>query len=299
MSYVSPVDASTTCGQGLSIYDVLATQAERAPDAIAIAAPRRIPLTYGRLRIHIDHVVQTLNAMGLGRNDRVALVLPNGPEAAVAFLGVAAGATSAPLNPAYKANEFDFYLSDLHAKALLIQSGIDSPARAVAHERGIALLECTPVFEAEAGIFTLKGEDRSRVAEVNSRTLLPDFAQPDDVALVLHTSGTTARPKLVPLTHTNICTAAHNMQVALELTEQDRCLSMMPLFHIHGLIGATLAPLMAGASVACTPGFDVTAFFEWLEVFHPTWYTAVPTMHQAITTWAERNRETIARCPLR
>src|SRR2546422_2197625 len=124
ISHVYPVDQSTTSGQGLSLHDLLETQAERAPDAIAIAAPGRPPLTYGRLRIHIGHVVKTLNAMGLGRNDRIALVLPNGPEMAVAFIAIAAGATSAPLNQAYQANEFDFYLSDLHAKALIIQSGI-------------------------------------------------------------------------------------------------------------------------------------------------------------------------------
>src|SRR5262249_44803270 len=132
MSYVYPIAQSPAYSRGLSIHDMLESQAERAPNAIAIAAPRRPPLTYGRLRTHIGQVVKTLNAMGLGRNDRVALVLPNGPKMAVAFLAIAAGATSAPLNPAYQANEFDFYLSDLHAKALLIQSGIDSPAIAVA-----------------------------------------------------------------------------------------------------------------------------------------------------------------------
>ena len=299
MAYGYSAGQSTTYDQGLSIHDVLATQAKRTPDAIAIAAPRRTSLTYGRLCSHMGHVVQTLNAMGLGRNDRIALVLPHGPEMAVAFLAIAAGATSAPLNPAYQANEFDFYLSDLHAKALLIQSGIDSPARAVAHKRGIPILECAPVFEAEAGLFTLRDDKRSRLAGANGRTLLPGFAQPDEVALVLHTSGTTARPKLVPLTHTNLCTSAHNMQMALALTAADRCLNVMPLFHIHGLIGATLLPLVAGASVVCPPGFDVTTFFEWMEAFHPTWYTAVPTMHQAILTRAERNREIIARCPLR
>ena len=299
MSYVYPTNRSTTSGKALSIHDMLETWAERTPDAIAIAAPGRTPLTYGRLRIHTGHVLQTFNALGLGRNDRVAIVLPTGPEMAAAFLAVAACATSAPLNPAFQANEFDFYLSDLHAKALLIQSGIDSPARAVAQKRGISILECTPVLEAEAGIFTLRGEVRARVAGANSHTLLAGFAQPDDVALVLHTSGTTARPKLVPLTHANICTAAHNMQVALELTAADRCLSVMPLFHIHGLIGATLLPVAAGASVVCTPGFDATAFFEWLEEFHPTWYTAVPTMHQAILTRAWSNRAISARCPLR
>lgn len=278
---------------------MLETQAERAPDAIAIVAPGRTPLTYGRLRIYMGHVVEMLNTMGLGRNDRVALVLPNGPEMAVAFVTIAAGATCAPLNPAYQANEFDFYLTDLKAKAVVIPAGSDSPARAVAQKRGIAILECAPVFDAEAGIFTLRSDARSHAAGVAVRTLLPGFAQPDDVALVLHTSGTTSRPKLVPLTQTHICTSAYNIRLALELTAEDRCLNVMPLFHIHGLIGATLASFVAGASVVCTTGFDVTSFFAWMDAFHPTWYTAVPTMHQAIMARAESNREVIARCPLR
>ena len=270
-----------------------------APDAVAIAAPGRAPLTYGHLCIHIDHTVKALNSMGLGRGDRIAIVLPNGPEMAVAFLAVASAATSAPLNPAYRADEFKFYLSDLKAKALIVQSGIDSPAIAVARRLGISIIECSPVSEAEAGIFSLRRDQDSRVTGANGHTHLHGFAESDDVALVLHTSGTTSRPKIVPLTHTNICASAHNIQVTLELTEKDRCLNIMPLFHIHGLIGATVSSLVAGASVVCTPGMDVTTFFKCMETFHPTWYTAVPTMHQTILTQAESNREIIARNPLR
>ena len=143
----------------LCIYHLLKDQAKRTPNAPAILAPGRAPLTYGRLYGHIDDVVQTLHAMGLSRNDRVAVVLPNGPEMAVAFLAVAAGATCAPLNPAYSANEFDFYLTDLNAKALIVQAGMDSPARAVAQERGIRIIELSPMLEAEAGLFTLTGEE--------------------------------------------------------------------------------------------------------------------------------------------
>lgn len=116
---------------------------------------------------------------------------------------------------------------------------------------------------------------------------------------MLHTSGTTAQPKIVPLTHTNICTSAHNVQQALELVERDRCLSMLPLFHTHGLLGAVLSSLAAGASVVCTSGFHAREFFVWLSEFHPSWYTAVPTMHQAILTRAAAHHEIIARCPLR
>jgi acyl-CoA synthetase (AMP-forming)/AMP-acid ligase II/thioesterase domain-containing protein/acyl carrier protein len=299
MSNVHIVGEEKTRGRCLSIHELLAVQAERSPEAVAIIAPGRGPLGYGRLCSHVADVVEKLNSIGVGRGDRVAIVLPNGPELAVTFLAVAAGATSAPLNPGYRANEFDFYLSDLNAKALIIQSGIDSPVIAVAQERGIPIVELSPLLEAEAGIFTLTGDDPSHGGAATDRPLLPGFAEPADVGLVLHTSGTTSRPKLVPLTQANICTSAHNMRRALELTERDRGLTVMPLFHIHGLIGATLMSLSAGASVVCTTGFDVTRFFEWMDEFQPTWYTAVPTMHQALLTRAENNRAIIARRPLR
>jgi acyl-CoA synthetase (AMP-forming)/AMP-acid ligase II/thioesterase domain-containing protein/acyl carrier protein len=286
-------------GRGLSIREFLEAQAERRPDAAAVIAPDRPALTYGHLWEQTADVVKTLNSLGLGRGDRLAMVLPNGPELAVAFLAIGTAATCAPLNTAYRAEEFHFYLSDLNARALVIRSGADSPAIAVAQTLGIPILELSPIMQGVAGSFTLRPDKRSRVTSTNGHTLMPGFAQPDDVALVLHTSGTTSRPKIVPLTQTNICTTARNMQVAFELTEEDRSLTVMPLFHIHGLIGATLTPLAAGASVVCTSGFDVTRFFAWMDAFHPTWYTAVPTMHQALLTRADVNRSTIGRCPLR
>jgi len=285
-------DGGQRTPRDLCIHRLLESQAERTPDATAIAAPGRASLTYRRLLSHIDETVGTLNAMGVGRNDRVAIVLPNGPEMAVAFLAVASGATSAPLNPGYRADDFDFYLSDLKAKALMIQSGMDSPARDMAHARNIPIIELSPAIDAEAGIFTLTCDRQSSADDSG-------FAQPDDVALVLHTSGTTSRPKMVPLTHTNLCTSAHNIRTAFDLDHRDRCLNVMPLFHIHGLIGAILSSLTSGASVVCTPGFHDAEFHAWLETFRPTWYTAVPTMHQAILERAPSHRDLITRCPLR
>src|SRR5215212_5605918 len=111
------------------LHDLLAFQAGRVPDAVAIAAPERAPLTYAGLHHHVECTVLRLNDLGVGRNDRVAIVLPNGPEMASAFLAVAAGATAAPLNPAYRQTEFDFYLGDLEAKAVIVQAGDESPAR--------------------------------------------------------------------------------------------------------------------------------------------------------------------------
>ena len=119
------------------------------------------------------------------------------------------------------------------------------------------------------------------------------------MALILHTSGTTSRPKIVPLHHANIWTSARNIAASLELSENDRALNVMPLFHIHGLIAGLCAPLSRGGSVFCTPGFNALKFFAEMEEARPTWYTAVPTMHQTILTRAGRHKEIIARRPLR
>jgi acyl-CoA synthetase (AMP-forming)/AMP-acid ligase II/thioesterase domain-containing protein/acyl carrier protein len=278
--------------QGSCIRDLLRARVERNPDSVAIAAPGRLPLRCRDLCAQIDGVVQILNANGLGRGDRVAIVLPNGPEMAVAFLAVAAGASAAPLNPAFRAQELEFYLKDLHAKALVVDARADTPAREAAQAQGIRVLELNPQLDKEAGLFTLSGL-------VSGRHANPEFTQPQDVALVLHTSGTTSRPKLVPLTQANLCASSRHIRQTLHLGGNDRCLNVMPLFHIHGLVGALLAPLAAGGSVVCTPGFDAAQFFTWLEAFQPTWYTAVPTIHQAVLALASKNLEVIARCPLR
>ena len=265
-------------------------------EAVAIAAPERQPMTFGELRRQVVDTVRALNGLGLRRNDAVAIVLPNGPEMATSFLAVASACTSAPLNPAYRAEEIEFYLTDLAAKALIVEAGSESPAIEVARSLGVEVVTLVPNSTGPAGRFALQGPGRTDVA---TQAGDPRFAEPDDVALVLHTSGTTSRPKQVPLSHVNVVASARHIGRTLDLGPSDRCLNIMPLFHIHGLIAATLSSLAAGGSVYCTPGFNALRFFAWLDDAHPTWYTAVPTMHQAILTRADRNRDSIERNPLR
>ena len=226
-----------------TVNELLAQTAAGAP---AIGAPGRPWMTHAGLRAQMQQTVDALNAIGIGRNDRVAIVLPNGPEMACAFIAIAAGATTAPLNPAYRTEEFAFYLADLSAKALVIGEGMESPARAVAEATNIPIVELI-AGDGAAGTFTLRAPDSMRGAP--SRTGL---AEADDVALVLHTSGTTSRPKIVPLRHVNIIASATHIRNTLRLTADDVCLNIMPLFHIHGLIAATLSSLGAGASVFCS-----------------------------------------------
>jgi acyl-CoA synthetase (AMP-forming)/AMP-acid ligase II len=270
-----------------TIWDVLAAGgAER----YAIGAPGRPWLTYEALRRLAGETIEALNGVGIGRDDRVAIVLPNGPEMAASFVSIACAATAAPLNPSYRADEFEFYLSDLKPKALIVKAGDETPARAVAAKLGVPVIELMPDEAGPAGGYRLAVEGQPKAAP---RAGGP--AQADDVALVLHTSGTTARPKIVPLSNANLAASAHNIAATLALTPDDVCLNIMPLFHIHGLIAAVLTSLNAGAAVSCTPGFNALKFFAQVDEVDPTWYTAVPTMHQAILGRAGHNAERLAK----
>ncbi|MBR2572789.1 MAG: AMP-binding protein [Loktanella sp.] len=268
----------------------LAELIQRHPDtANAIGAPGRDWMSYGQLKTLTQTVRAFLRGAGVGAQDRVAIVLPNGPEMAAAFVIVAQSATTAPLNPAYKEDEFAFYLDDLKARAIILEAGYDGPARAAAKRFGLSVIELTAT--GPAGAFTLSTDVTGTAADIAPTA--------DDVALILHTSGTTSRPKIVPLLQSNIAASARHIGASLSLTPDDRCMNVMPLFHIHGLIAAVSASLAAGGSVWCAPGFDALKFFGWMEDARPTWYTAVPTMHQAILARAGRNADTIANVPLR
>jgi acyl-CoA synthetase (AMP-forming)/AMP-acid ligase II len=270
---------------------LLEHQAWRIPDAPAILAPGRAPLTYRRLYQHIEKMGRTLRAAGIGGRDRVAVVLPNGPEMPVAILAVAGCAACAPVNPAFGAEELDRYFATLQPRALITQAETDSPARHVALARRIRVIELSTVPEMEAGLFELTGEP----ADVQAHKKV----SPNDVALLLPTSGTTSQPKIVRQTHANICISAYATGAALALTETDRCLNVLPLFHGHGLTATVLASLAAGSSIVCTPGFDVKRFSQWLTTFRPTWFSAVPTMHQAILAQPPHDRERLADARLR
>ncbi len=265
--------------------------AEHDGAALAIGAPERDWMTYAGLRTLSDNVRKALHGFGIGRGDRVAIVLPNGPEMATAFITVAQVAVTAPLNPNYREDEYAFYLEDLKAKALVVMQGDEGPSVAAANRLGIAIIRVSVADGAAAGEFELSSN-----ATGSADSSAPG---PDDIALILHTSGTTSRPKIVPLLQSNVAASAEHVRASLELTPDDRCMNVMPLFHIHGLLAAISASLAAGASVWCTPGFDALRFFGWMRDAKPTWYTAVPTMHQAILTRAGRNAEIIKEVPLR
>ena len=252
-------------------------------DQVALFAPGRKGLIYSELQQQLRRTIEKLHWAGIGRGDRVAIVLPNGPELATALLAVSSCAVSAPLNPGYTANELDYFVSQLNASAMMVVSDAIGAARDVAVSQGIPIIELNLNPTAPAGFFEL---------DCKKTTSAPDttFPAAEDTALLLHTSGTMSRSKLVTLTNANLMSSVDNIIDTLHLTERDRCLNLPPLFHIHGIVAALLSSLTSGGSVVCTPGCLEEEFFGWLKQFEPSWYTAVPTMHQAILSGASSVR---------
>jgi amino acid adenylation domain-containing protein len=272
-----------------SIEDMIAHHARTAPRREAIVSLGHPPLTYGALRARTDEIVLGFRKLGIGRRDRIAVLMPNGPENAIAVTATAAGAVCVPLNPRFTADECQRYFPDLRLAALLTMAGMSSPGRDVAGTLGIPVIDLTPRPDEGLGAFDLHSSNLGRPR------LDEPAATPDDDAIILLTSGSTSRPKSVPLTQANICLSGRNVVEALALEGQDLLLNVLPLFHAHGLISGLMGALAAGSGVLCTPAFDPAAFFGWLTAFRPTWYTAVPSFHRAILSAADRLK--LARAP--
>lgn len=274
-----------------TLYELLASNAADFCSDIALHLEDGSSLSWDQLQGRVLKLAQVLGSLGLGRGDRVALSLPQGSTLALSFLAVASCTTAAPLNPAYFEKDCLFYLEDLGAKACLLMEGVDSPARIAAGQLNIPVVEVAraPGGELE---FRVKKSSPASPGEV-----LPN--EPEDVALVLHTSGTTSRPKQVPLSQGNLMASARHIGTVLQLGRNDRCLNVMPLFHIHGLVAGLLAPLASGGSTVCTPAFEATSMLEWLERWQPTWFTCVPTMHQAILGAVDSRKAPLPRHSLR
>ena len=247
-----------------------------SPSHPAIQVPEGPTITYDSLRLQVSSLSKQLRSLGIQRTDRVALVLPNSPENIVSFLAVSATATAAPLNPAYKADEFNFYLKDTQAKALIAPPEGGEIAQQAAPEGTLQI--CSSLRDGKV-VFETSDKDNSSSGESPG---------PKDIALVLHTSGTTSRPKRVPLTHHNLVTSVGNIVNTYQLTSEDASLCVMPLFHVHGLMASILSTLASGGTVVVPPRFNALTFWNAVQDCDVTWFTAVPTMHQTLLARARK-----------
>ena len=236
-------------------------------------------LTYGEFKKFNEKLSRQLSAQKFKNEDRVAIVLPNGPYMATAFLGMSSYMSAAPLNPTYTQEEFEFYLNDLKPKFVIVEFNSSNEVIKAAKNLKIPICELKVTKNNPLGTFQLFENEE-------------DYINPssETEALVLHTSGTTSRPKIVPLTNKNIFSSADNIARSLNLNSSDHCLNIMPLFHIHGLIAVLAASVKVGASICTTNGFNALKFLELAKSQKITWYSGVPTMHQAILLRAEKNK---------
>ena len=266
------------------------TSGKQDPSSTALLDIGGRGLSYRRLREHVVCTVKTLNARGFRPNDRLALVMQNGPMMATAILSITSGFACVPLNPEYKENEFEQQLTSVRAKCILVQSGVGSAAREASSRLGLEVLELEPV-ESEVGAFRIRGTGGEPPAE-------PIWAGTEDVALMMHTSGTTSKPKLVALTNSIVSHSVGVIAERLQLAPADRSINVLPLYHVHGQT-MVFTSVASGGSIVCAPGFDPERFFSWFEGLKPTWYSTVPTMHRAILDVAKANASVISNGRLR
>jgi acyl-CoA synthetase (AMP-forming)/AMP-acid ligase II len=267
----------------MNLFDLLAGE----DNHLALVTPGAASLTYQQLRENVMALVSQLNSFGLQQGDRLAIAMTNGAPMAITFMAAALCGTAAPLNPKYKPEEFAFYYEDIQAKALITLAGGPEAAMSAATPKMILInAKVNPNG-------TLSFESASQ-APGN-----PTTPNAEDVAMILHTSGTTSRPKRVPIRHRHLIASTQNIIGAYSLSPTDTTLCIMPLFHIHGLVGCLLATLASGGTLVCPNGFNALEFWKLVETYKPTWYSAAPTMHQTILARASRNQEIVQTHPFR
>jgi acyl-CoA synthetase (AMP-forming)/AMP-acid ligase II len=255
----------------LKSVDTLLDVLQFADSHTAIVVPElEVRLTYDSLREQVLNMANALASIGIRRGDAVAIALPNGLPAIVSFLAASIAGTAAPLNPAYPYEEFHFFLGDTDARVLLCPSVGAEFVRTAAKDRKI------PVFSVEMND---KGQVYLANAPTGGKATEPTA---DDIALILHTSGSTGKPKRVPLRHFNLAISSANIANTYALTEEDVSLCVMPLFHIHGLIGSTMSTLLSGGTVVVPTKFNALSFWRTVAEHRVTWYSGVPTMHQLL-----------------
>jgi acyl-CoA synthetase (AMP-forming)/AMP-acid ligase II len=260
----------------LDVLDVRSVEREFAP---AILAPDCATLSYVELRARVYRAGEAFAALGLGPGARIATALRNGPDAAVAMLAAMCWTTAAPLDPDGDEALAATLLRHMRVDALIVHRGAASPTTRAADALGIPIVGLVPGAADPAAEFALRGD-------AGRAPIVPARPRPDDVAVVSHTSGTTAKPKIVPLTHGGLTWSRSRGW----LGPSDRFLCVTPLHTSSGIGNGIVVPLKAGASTVLCPGFDPERFFDWLLGFRPTYFSASPTVHRAIIDECGRRR---------
>jgi acyl-CoA synthetase (AMP-forming)/AMP-acid ligase II len=277
------------------LADLLDEHIRDRPDAPALVVTgNRLPVSYAALGALAGDVAARLGSIGLRRGDAVGLVFANTAEFVVALLGAArAGLVVAPLDPALPSSQMSARLEGLGARAILAGPSVVEAASLAQFSVAATALRIVgggivaALLDSGAGAAR---DVRSAAAELSDRD-----------ALVLFTSGTTDRAKMVPLTHTNVAAAVAGICATYELGPRDATVAVMPFFHGHGLLAVLLSSLASGGCVLLPERgrFSAHEFWDDARAVDATWFTAVPTIHQILLQRSAREYPGQGVVPLR
>jgi acyl-CoA synthetase (AMP-forming)/AMP-acid ligase II/thioesterase domain-containing protein/acyl carrier protein len=257
-----------------TLNQVIGRTARCFPHEPAIVTTAFAPLTYHALQLQLDDVRRQLRSGGFDSSARIAVLMPNGPEAVLAIVAVACHSIAVPLDPRLSAAEIDQRLDLLHLNALVVPHGRAAEVRQAAARRSLVVIDAAPAGNGQLGV--------NLVVPVSDAPATDAEPDPAATAFILQTSGTTAQPKLVPFSHRNMLAAAARLQAWFGLTRADRCLSVSPPCYSHGLKVTVFTPLLTGGSIAIPANNALVAPDEWFDELRPTWYSAGPTLHTAV-----------------
>ncbi|VVT48696.1 uncharacterized protein SAPINGB_P001906 [Magnusiomyces paraingens] len=272
-----------------TLYEAVTLAAKANPSKIAVTIPDGPQLSHSQYVQAIKDFQRELALLNIPQQAAISIAIPNNLEFAISFLGVAFSSyIAAPLNPAYKKSEFAFYIDDLKSALVLVPKDHvknNSPAVQAARDFGAGIAEI--YWDDSSRKLVLDLKETGSIIKVTpgatvASTSVPPAPASSHVALVLHTSGTTGRPKAVPLTQKNMATTVFNIINTYKLTPADTSYLVMPLFHVHGLLAGFLAPLASGGAVVIPPRFSAQSFWSDFITYKANWYTAVPTIHQIL-----------------
>jgi oxalate---CoA ligase len=256
-------------GSAQTIGAIIRRNAARWPDRAAIVQSREASLTYAMLCRQIEQIGAQLRTAGSSRTSRIGVLLPDGPDLAVAITAIASHAIAVPLNPNLTATELDEQFATLPMDFVAVGPGTEALVRDIARRHQTRMLNLAEKTRPASG------SSAGTAGEL-------DEASADDIAFILRTSGTTARPKLVPVSHRNLIAMAEKVQHWFDLSPDDRCLCVMPLYYAQGLKTTLFVPLILGGSLACPNRASSPDFLAWLAELEPTWYSAGPTHHRSV-----------------
>ncbi|MEQ8387018.1 MAG: non-ribosomal peptide synthetase [Coleofasciculus sp. A1-SPW-01] len=262
--------------QPTTLWQILKAQAAIYPEHLALSSLASPPLTYQHLWELVDQTQRQLRQWGICREQRVVMVAPANSAVTLSLsFAIASSAICIPLNPNFTQSEFLTYLQQLHPQALVIVSNCADAAAKAAVQLDLPIILATPLPN-RTGWFQLQ-----ETTEIKTQSVLSP-PSPEDIAFVFQTSGSTAQPKFVPVTHKGLCYSSSNVKDCLQLGTDDICLNVLPLFHVHGLVTNGVVPLIAGNLICLYGNFEASVFWQWLNQSQATWFSVPPTIHQAI-----------------